>query len=188
MKKSSIIIIVIVAIVAIIAMMLIGGYNGMVSQKEKVDNAYSNLDVMLQRRSDLVPNLVNTVKGFTNHENEIIEKITEARTKLLNANSVEEKASANNELTSSLNGLLVVVENYPDIKSSTNFTQLSDELAGTENRIAVARKDYNDAVNTYNSTIIRFPNSILAGMFRFEKASYFEADETSRQAPTVNFD
>lgn len=188
MKKSNMGLIIVVAIIVIIGIMMIGGYNGMVSKQEKVESSFSNLDVMLQRRADLIPNLVNTVKGYTNHENEIIDKVTEARTKLVNANSVEEKTTANDELTSSLNALMVVVENYPDLKSSDNFKQLSDELAGTENRISVARKDYNDAVNTFNTTIKRFPNNIVAGMFGFEKATYFKADEKSQEVPSVNFE
>ena len=183
MKKSNMGLIIIVAIIVIIGIMMIGGYNGMVSKQEKVESSFSNLDVMLQRRADLIPNLVNTVKGYTNHENEIIDKVTEARTKLVNA-----KTTANDELTSSLNALMVVVENYPDLKSSDNFKQLSDELAGTENRISVARKDYNDAVNIFNTTIKRFPNNIVAGMFGFEKATYFKADEKSQEVPSVNFE
>ena len=188
MKKSSIGTIAIIAIIVIIAIMAIAGYNGMVSKKEAVDSALSDLDVMLQRRADLIPNLVSTVKGYTNHENEVIDKITEARAKLTSANSVEEKSKANNELSSSLNALMVVVENYPDLKSSENFKQLSDELAGTENRIAVARKDYNNSVKTLNTTIKKFPNNIIARMFGFEKAEYFEADESSSEVPNVNFE
>ena len=188
MKKSSIGTIAIIAIIVIIAIMAIAGYNGMVSKKEAVDSALSDLDVMLQRRADLIPNLVSTVKGYTNHENEVIDKITEARAKLTSANSVEEKSKANNELSSSLNALMVVVENYPDLKSSENFKQLSDELAGTENRIAVARKDYNNSVKTLNTTIKKFPNNIIAGMFGFEKAEYFEADESSSEVPNVNLE
>lgn len=188
MKKSSIGTIAIIAIIVIIAIMAIAGYNGMVSKKEAVDSALSDLDVMIQRRADLIPNLVSTVKGYTNHENEVIDKITEARAKLSSANSVEEKSKANNELSSSLNALMVVVENYPDLKSSENFKQLSDELAGTENRIAVARKDYNNSVKTLNTTIKKFPNNIIAGMFGFEKAEYFEANEGSSEVPNVNFE
>ena len=188
MKKTGFIGIGVIAIIVIIAMLLISGYNGMVSKQETVDSALSNLDVMLQRRADLIPNLVNTVKGYTSHETEIIDKITEARSKLVNANGVEEMSEANNELSSSLNALMVVVENYPDLKSSENFIQLSDELAGTENRIAVARKDYNDAVKTFNTSIKRFPNNILAGIFGFDEAVYFEADESSQEVPSVNFE
>ena len=188
MKKTNIGLIVIIAIIVIIAVMLISGYNGLVGKKETVDNAYANLDVMLQRRADLIPNLVNTVKGYTSHENEVIDKITEARSKLVNASSVEEKSNANDELTNSLNALMVVVENYPDLKSSQNYIQLSDELAGTENRIAVSRKDYNDAVRSFNTSIKRFPNNILAGMFGFEQEAYFEASESSKEVPSVNFE
>lgn len=188
MKKSSIILISVVAIVVIIAIFLVGSYNGLVSKSETVDRELSNLDVMLERRADLIPNLVSTVKGYTSHETEIINSITDARTKLMNANSVEEKSNANNELTSSLNALMVVVENYPDLKSSQNFIQLSDELSGTENRIAVARKDYNDAVKDYNLKVKTFPGNILAGMFGFEQKQYFEAKESSREVPSVNFE
>lgn len=187
MKKSNIIIIGILVILLIIGGVLISGYNGLVSKSESVDTALSNLDVMLQRRGDLIPNLVNTVKGYTSHETEIIEKITTARANLANANTVAEKSEANNELTSSLNALMLVVENYPDLKSSQNFIQLSDELAGTENRIAVARKDYNDEVKNYNLAVKRFPNNFLASMFGFEQAEYFTADETSKEVPTVEF-
>lgn len=188
MKKSNIGLICVIAFIVIILIIAISSYNGIVSKNEAVDSALSDLDVMLQRRADLVPNLVSTVKGYTNHETEIIDKVTEARTKLVNANSIEEKSTANNELSNSLNALMVVVENYPDLKSSANFIQLSDELAGTENRIAVARKDYNNAVKTFNTAIIKFPSNIFANMFGFEKATYFEAEESSLEVPSVSFE
>ena len=185
MKKS---LIVIIVIVLLLGGLLIGSYNGMVSKRETVDTAYSNLDVTLQRRADLIPNLVNTVKGYTSHETAAIEQVTNARTKYLNSSSTDEKIEANNEISKALSNLLVVVENYPDLKASTNFTQLSDELSGTENRIAVARRDYNDAVKTYNLSIKQFPNSILAGMFGFDTATYFEASESSKDVPNVSFE
>lgn len=185
MKKG---LIITIAIIAIIALLLISGYNGMVSKQENVETQYSNLGVMLQRRADLIPNLVNTVKGYTQHEDEIINKVTTARQNLLNANSLKEKQEANDELSSALNSLMVIVENYPDLKSSQNFINLQDELAGTENRIATARRDYNDAVKAYNTSIKRFPNNILAGMFGFEKSDYFEAEEKSQEVPSVNFE
>lgn len=188
MKKSSIILICVIAVIAVIVISVMGSYNGLVQEQEVVESSMANLDVMLQRRSDLIPNLVNTVKGYTTHEDSIINKITEARAKLTNANSVEDKSNANNELSSSLNALMVVVENYPDLKSSENFKQLSDELAGTENRIAVARKDYNDSVKTFNTSIKKFPKNIIAGMFNFEKADYFEASDESKEVPNVNFE
>lgn len=173
MKKSNIILITVIAIIAIIVMFLVGSYNGLVSKSEAVDTELSNLDVMLQRRADLIPNLVNTVKGYTTHETEIINSITDAREKLINANSLEEKSNANNELTSSLNALMVVVENYPDLKSSQNFIQLSDELAGTENRVAVARRDYNSAVKNYNLKVKTFPGNILARNVRIWAKTIF---------------
>lgn len=188
MNKTSIGLIAIIAIIVVIGMILIGAYNNMVTKREVVESALSDIDTMLQRRADLIPNLVNTVKGYTTHETEIIDKITEARAKLVNASSIDEKSTANNELTESLNALMVVVENYPDLKSSENFRQLADELSGTENRIAVARKDYNDAVKTYNSLIKKIPNNFLAGMFGFEQAEYFTADEKSSEVPSVNFE
>ncbi len=188
MKKSSMGIICIVIVLIIVGIAMVSSYNGMVSKQEAVESSLSDLDVMLQRRADLIPNLVSTVKGYTSHETEIIDKITEARSNLVNAKSVEEKSKANDELSKSLNALMVVVENYPDLKSSDNFKQLSDELAGTENRIAVARKDYNSAVKTFNTTIKKFPNNMLAGMFGFEKGTYFEADEQSTEVPNVNFE
>lgn len=187
MKKSLIVLLCIVGIIVLGIIYAIGIHNNLITLQENVQSEYANLDTMLQRRADLIPNLVNTVKGFASHENEVIDKITEARAKLVNASSVEDKAEANNELTNSLNALMVVVENYPDIKSSENFTQLSDELAGTENRIAVARKDYNDAVKTLNTAIKKFPGSVFAGMFGIEQAKYFEADEGSSKVPEVNF-
>ena len=187
MKKGTIVLISILVVALVIIMSLVGSYNKMVTLEEKVDSASADLDAMLQRRSDLIPNLVNTVKGFTNHEDEIIDKITEARAKLNGANTIEDKSKANDELTSALNSLMIVVENYPDLKSSNNFIQLQDELAGTENRIAVSRKDYNDAVNNLNSTIKRFPNNMLAGMFGIEKKAYFEAQESAKEVPVVEF-
>lgn len=187
MKKSSIIIICIIAVIAIIGIAIGSSYNGLVTEREKVQNSYANLSVMLQRRADLIPNLVNTVKGYTTHENEAIDKVTSAREKMANAGTLEEKANANNELSSSLKGLMVIVENYPDLKASTNFIQLSDELAGTENRIAVARKDYNDAVQKFNVSIKKFPKNIIAGMFNFEEEQYFESN-VSMEVPNVSFE
>ena len=187
MKKSTIVLIVVLAVIALVAMSLIGTYNGLVSKKEAVTKEYSNLDVMLQRRADLIPNLVNTVRGFAAHENEVIDKVTTARQNLLNAKSIDEKQKANDELTNSLNALMVVVENYPDLKSSQNFINLQDELAGTENRISTARRDYNNAVNNYNGSIKRFPNNMLANMFGFGEEKYFEADVKAQEVPSVNF-
>ena len=185
MKKSGIIIL---AIVAFLIILLIASYNGIVSKAEEVDNKFSAIDTQLQRRADLIPNLVNTVKGYASQEQEVINSVTEARAKLAGANTVSEKAEADGELTNALSRLMVVVENYPDLKSSQNFIQLSDELAGTENRIATARRDYNEAVKEYNLKIRKFPTNIMAGMFGYEQADYFEASEESQEVPNVSFD
>lgn len=187
MKKGSIAILVVVAIVVVAIAMVGGSYNSLVELEEKVDKEYSNVSVMLERRADLIPNLVNTVKGYVEHEEEIIDNITEARENLLDADTIEEKGQANNELTTALNALMVVVENYPDLKANENFIQLSDELAGTENRIANARRDYNDAVETYNSKVKKFPTNILANMFDFDEKDYFEVDPTKTEVPKVEF-
>ena len=187
MKKSTIVIIVVVVILIAIIAGLVSSYNGVVSLSEEVDNKFATIDTMLQRRADLIPNLVNTVKGYTNQEQAVIDSVTDARAKLAGANSVGEKANADRELTSALNNLLVVVENYPDLKSSQNFINLSDELAGTENRIATARKDYNDAVKKYNTKIKRFPTNIVSGMFGYGEKEYFQASEGSEEVPTVDF-
>lgn len=188
MKKSTIVIITILAVVLIIALILGSSYNGIVAKAEEVDNKFATIDTQLQRRTDLIPNLVNTVKGYAAQEKEIIESVTEARAKLAGANTVVEKAEADGELTSALNRLMVVVENYPDLKSSQNFIQLSDELAGTENRIATARRDYNEAVKEYNLKIKRFPTNVMANMFGYEVKEYFQASENSQEVPNVNFE
>ena len=187
MKKYSIAIIVVIVILLLIVIGGVSSYNGLVGLSEEVDNKFATIDTMLQRRADLIPNLVNTVKGYTNQEQSVIDSVTEARAKLNNANSVADKANADQELTSALNNLLVIVENYPDLKSSENFINLQDELAGTENRIATARKDYNDAVKEYNAKIKRFPTNIISGMFGFEEQEYFQATEGSEEVPTVDF-
>ena len=187
MKKSTVVLLGVVAIVVLIIASIGGSYNGLVAKKEKADRELSNIDVQLERRADLIPNLVSTVKGYTSHEGEIIDKITSARENLLKANTISEKSTANNELTSALNALMVVVENYPDLKSSQNFIQLADEIAGTENRVATARRDYNDAVTSYNTAIKTFPTNILANMFGFDKKDYFEADKGKTDAPKVEF-
>ncbi len=185
MKKSTIIIIVIVAIIAILAISVIGMYNGLVQGRESVGTARSTIDTTLQRRADLIPQLVATVKNFTQHEQSVVDSVTAARAAMVGATSTADKLQANEKLTEAVNNLMVVVENYPEIKSSAAYTQLMDELAGTENRIAVSRKDYNTAVETYNKKVISFPNNIIAGMFGFEKQPYFEASSNATQVPNV---
>ena len=188
MKKSSIVILAVIAIVIIIIAMFVSSYNNIVAKAEEVDNKFAAVDTQLQRRADLIPNLVNTVKGYVKQEQDVINSVTEARAKLAGATTVSDKAKADEELTSALNRLMVVVENYPDLKSSQNFIQLSDELSGTENRIATARRDYNEAVKAYNLKIKRFPTNLMAGMFGYGQRDYFEASEQSKEVPNVNFD
>ena len=187
MKKTGIIIAVIVGLVLILGIALISANNNLVSMEAEVDAELANVDTYLQRRADLIPNLVNTVKGYAAHEKEAIDSVTEARANLAGAKTVEEKAEADSELTAALNNLLVIVENYPDLKASANFTQLADELAGTENRIATARRDYNDAVQSYNTAIRKFPNSLIAGLFGFEQKAYFQASSGAENVPNVEF-
>lgn len=179
--------IIVIALLVILGAWGIGSYNGLVGLKETIDNQSSNIETQLQRRADLIPNLVNTVKGYTSHESEVLGAISDARAKLSGAGSMSEKAAADSELSNAVSRLLVVVENYPNLKADTQFSALTNELAGTENRITVARKDYNASVKEYNQKIKMFPGSIVAGMFGFSSADYFEASESSKEAPVVNF-
>ena len=184
-NKKTIIIVAILAVIVIIGGALISGYNGLVTGREAVESAESNIDTYLQRRADLIPNLVSTVKSFAKHETEVFDKVLEARQALVNANTPEEKANADAQLDTALQGINVIVENYPELKSDATYVALMDELEGSENRIAVARKDYNDTVKDYNNKVIRFPGSIVANLFGFEKAEYFEASEESLTVPDV---
>lgn len=187
MKKSSIIIAIVVGVVVILGISSISINNNLVSMETKVDAALADIDTNLQRRADLIPNLVNTVKGYAAHEQAALDSVTDARAKLAGASTVEEKAEADSALTAALNNLLVIVENYPDLKASANFAQLADELAGTENRIAVARRDYNAAVESYNAAIRKFPGNLVAGLFGFEKRDYFQASSNAQDVPSVQF-
>jgi LemA protein len=187
------VLIVIVLVIAILAFIFGGMYfsrrNQMAIKKEAVNAAWAQVDVVLQRRADLIPNLVQTVKGYAVQEQIVFGAIAAARAALIGAKSPAEKIAANGQLDSALARLLVVVENYPQLKSNENFLRLQDELAGTENRIAVERKRYNDTVQDYNTYIQLFPNSLVASMAGFTRNdAYFKTDEGARQAPKVNFD
>ncbi|MFS0902363.1 LemA family protein [Priestia aryabhattai] len=173
--------------VGIVVIYGVSSYNSFVSAKENVDNKFSQVDNQLKRRSDLIPNLVETVKGYAKHEQEAIDSVTQARAQLAGAKTPEDKADADQQLSGALNRLLVVVEKYPDLKANENFRSLMDSLEGTENRLAVARKDYNDEVTQYNKSVKRFPKNMLARTFGFDKKPYFEVTNEEKEAPKVDF-
>lgn len=187
MKKGIKILIAIIALIIILAIPVIGGYNTLVSLEQNVNTSQSNIDTQLQRRSDLIPNLVNTVKGYAAQEKDIFTEIANARSKLAGASNVTDQASADTELSSALSRLLVIVEKYPDLKSNQNFIDLSIQLEGTENRIAVARQDYNTAVSNYNIKRRRFPSNIIASIFGFDEKPLYKAKEGAEEVPSVDF-
>jgi len=164
-----------------------GSYNKFVSLDEGVKSSWAQVENQLQRRFDLIPNLVETVKGYAKQEKDVLVEVTNARAKVGGAGSVPDKIAANNQLSGALSRLLIVVERYPDLKSNQNFMRLQDELAGTENRVAVERRRYNEVVQTYNVAVRSFPGNIVAGIFGFAKAPFFEAPATAKAAPQVKF-
>ncbi len=176
-----------IGIIVILGVMLISGYNNLVKSSENVNGKWSQIQNQLQRRADLIPNLVETVKGYAAQEKSIFTEVAEARAKLAGAATVGEAAQADQALTGALSRLLAIAENYPQLKSDANFRALQDELAGTENRIATARMDYNNAVQLYNTKIKTFPTSLYAGIFGFGQKDYFEAEENANKVPGVNF-
>jgi LemA protein len=180
--------IVILVIVVLAVIYMIAKYNGLVSRRNKIENAYAQIDVQLTRRHDLIPNLVETVKGYASHESKTLEAVIAARNQATAASGVADKAQAENMLSGTLKSLFAVSEAYPDLKANANFQQLQAELSSTEDRIAYSRQFYNDNVRAYNEGIQRFPTVVLAGMFHFDKREYFEADEPSRQNVDVHFD
>ncbi len=188
MKKLWIVLGVVILVTLLFAGSCVGKYNNIVTFDESVETAWAQVENVLQRRNDLIPNLVNTVKGYASHEKELFIKVTEARAKVGQAQSIPEKVGANNQLTAALGRLLLVSERYPDLKANQNFLSLQDELAGTENRIAVERKRYNDAVRSYNVFVRRFPNNIIAGIFGYTKENiYFKSAEGAETVPEVQF-
>lgn len=178
---------IVVLIALVVGLMVMGRYNSIVRQNEQINNAWAQVKVVLQRRADLIPNLVETVKGYAAHEKEVFENVAEARSKLAGAATPAEATAANAGLTSALGRLLAIAENYPQLKANENFIRLQDELAGSENRVAVERRAYNETVRGYNAYIKTFPNNVLAGMFGFKEREYFEADESAKEAPKVKF-
>ncbi|HXP78807.1 MAG TPA: LemA family protein [Verrucomicrobiae bacterium] len=188
MKTGTIVLVVVVIVALVFGGMYVSSRNQMVTKNEAVKSAWAQVDVVLQRRADLIPNLVETVKGFAAQEQTVFHDIAAARSALLGAQTPTDKIAANGQLDGALGRLLLIVENYPQLKSNENFLRLQDELAGTENRIAVERKRYNDAVQDYNTFIGLFPNNIFAGWAGFQRNNaYFAASEASREAPKVQF-
>ena len=195
MKKNKGLIITIVVIV-LVALWGISSYNGLVGMDENVSNKWANVETQYQRRSDLIPNLVNTVKGYAKHESQTLEAVMAARSqatqvKIDPSNCTPQQLAAyqkaQGDVTTALGKLLAITENYPDLKANQNFLELQSQLEGTENRINVARRDFNEAAKQYNTSIRRFPKNIIAGMFGFEKKAYFEAEKGAEQAPKVEF-
>ena len=193
MKKSTIIIL---AVVAVVVVWAIGGYNGLVSSEERVSEAWANVETVYQRRADLIPNLVSTVKGYAAHESETLEAVTAARAKSTSINvdpttataeQMNQWMEAQNEVGSALGRLIAISENYPELKANQNFLELQKQLEGTENRISTERRKYNEQVKRFNVSIRRFPTSIIAGMFGFEKMTMFEAQEGAEVAAVVEF-
>ena len=174
-------------LVVIVGMAIVGIYNRLITLRNRVDNAWSQIDVQLKRRYDLIPNLVETVKGYATHESGVFEAVTKARSNAINASGIEEQGQAENMLSGALKSLFAVAEAYPDLKANTGFLDLQAQLAEAENKIAYARQFYNDSVMSFNTAIQSFPNNILAGMFNFTAREYFEVEAAAAEVPQVKF-
>jgi LemA protein len=179
--------IIILVIVVLVGLYAVISYNGLVSLRNRIENAWAQIDVQLKRRYDLIPNLVETVKGYASHERETLDAVIEARNAGMNASGPHDQAEAENQITGALKSLFALSEAYPDLKANQNFAQLQEELTGTEGRIAYARQFYNDTVYRYNTKIQSFPSNVLANAFRFSEREYFEADDESRGPTQVKF-
>jgi LemA protein len=179
--------IVVGVIVVLIVLVLILSYNGLVRNRNRIDNAWSQIDVQLKRRYDLIPNLVETVKGYAAHERSVFEQVTQARANAINAQGPQQQAEAENVLSGALKSLFAVAEAYPDLKANQNFLSLQEELTSTEDRVAYARQFYNDSVLSYNNKLQTFPRNVIAGMFNFEKREYFEGEPEATGPVRVQF-
>jgi LemA protein len=179
--------IIIIAVAAIFVLWIVGAYNGLIRLRNQVENAWAQIDVQLKRRYDLIPNLVEAVKGYMKHEKELLENVTKARAAVMQAPTLDKKAEASNQLSQTLKSLFAVAENYPKLRANENFMQLQEELTGTENKIAYSRQHYNDSVMMFNTRIEMFPTNIIAGMFNFAKKELFRAPEAEREAVKVKF-
>ena len=182
-----IVVIVVIALVVLFVLALIVIYNGLVRQRNRIDNAWSQIDVQLKRRYDLIPNLVETVKGYAAHERQVFENVTQARANAINAQGPAQQAEAENVLSGALKSLFAVAEAYPDLKANQNFLSLQEELTSTEDRVAYARQFYNDSVLSYNNKLQTFPRNVIAGMFNFEKREYFEGEPEATGPVRVQF-
>lgn len=178
---------ILLGIVAVLVLYVIMAYNGLVRLRNEVKNSFANIDVQLKRRYDLIPNLVNTVKGYAKHEKEVLEEVTKARTAAMGAQDIEQLSEANNALTGALTHLFAVSENYPDLKASQNFIQLQEEITGTENKISYSRNNYNDMVMMLNTKIESFPANLIAKIFSFAQEKQFEIEATERKNVKVSF-
>ena len=181
------ILIIALIIVGIVAILLISFYNSLVALRNRVKEAWAQIDVMLKRRSDLIPNLVETVKGYASHEKETLDAVISARSNFTNAKNVKEEIDASNELTQTLGKLFALSEAYPDLKANQNFLQLQNDLSDTENKISAVRESYNNIVTRYNNKVEQFPSSIVASMFKFVMAEFFSIPETEKEVPVVKF-
>jgi len=179
--------IIVVAVIAIVGVYILAVYNGLITTRNRVKESWSGIDVQLKRRTDLIPNLIETVKGYAKHEKSVFENVTKARSALLGAKSAKDAAQADNILTGALKSLFAVAENYPDLRASENFKSLQEELSDTETKIAASRQFYNSNVLDFNTKIQVFPNSIIANLFRFEASEFFEAGEEDKKSVKVNF-
>jgi LemA protein len=187
-QKTALIVVGVIALALLTPFLYLKGtYNSLVRMDEGVKGAWAQVENQLQRRYDLIPNYVETVKGYAKHEKEVFVEVTQARSRVAGAGTIQEKIGANSQLSSALARLLVVVERYPELKANTNFIRLQDELAGTENRIAVERRRFNETVKVYNTKVRSFPTNFIAGMFGFEKATFFEVPKEKQEAPKVTF-
>lgn len=181
------IVIAIIVVLVLLILYVIGTYNGLVSLRNKKDDQWSQIDVQLKRRADLIPNLVEIVKGYAKHESETLEKVIEARNTYMSAKTPEDEMKASGEVTQALNKLLALSEAYPELKANQNFLGLQQDVSDTEDKISYARQFYNDSVLTYNNKVQMFPSNIIAGMFNFTKASFFEVSDSDKQAPKISF-
>ncbi len=178
---------ILIAVAAVIVIYVIYVFNGLIRLKNRIENAWAQIDVQLKRRADLIPNLINTVKGYMKHERGVLTEVTKARTELMKASNIKEKGKANNMLTGALKSLFAVAESYPDLKASTNFKQLQDELVTTEDKVAYSRQYYNDEVRRFNTKTETFPSNMVAKIMGFKEKDYFEAQPSDRKAVKVEF-